>query len=80
MVLQSVGNEIKTFPAVPKAFADMEFYGLPATNGIKVSGVMKGGKTQRVWFEKDGKILLDVKDKEAVSVTLVGDKLVLNKK
>ncbi|MDR0830481.1 MAG: hypothetical protein LBN95_10295, partial [Prevotellaceae bacterium] len=79
MVLQSVDNEIKVFPAVPKVFADIEFYNLPATGGIKVSGVMKGGKTQNVRFEKEGKTLLEVKDKDAVSVRWIGDRLVLNK-
>jgi hypothetical protein len=58
MVLQSVDNEIVTFPAVPQAFADIEFYDLPATNGVRVSGIMKGGKVQKVWFEKDGETLL----------------------
>jgi hypothetical protein len=79
MVLQSVGNEIRVFPAVPKVFADMEFYNLPATNGIRVSGVMKGGKTQSARFEKNGKTLLEVKGKDHISVTIKGDKLVLNK-
>jgi hypothetical protein len=65
MVLQSVGDEIRVFPAVPKAFGDIEFYNLPATGGVKVSGVMKGGKIQRVWLEKDGKTVLDVTEKEA---------------
>jgi hypothetical protein len=80
MVLQSVGNEIKVFPAVPKAFADIEFYNLPATDGIRVSGVMKDGKTQRVWFEKDGKTLLNVKDKDHISVSVVNDQLKETKK
>jgi hypothetical protein len=79
MVLQSVGNEIKVFPAVPKAFADIEFYNLPATGGIRVSGVMKGGKTRYVRFEKDGKTLLEVKDKEAVSVSLADGRLIQSK-
>jgi hypothetical protein len=78
MVLQSVGNEIKVFPAVPKAFADIEFYNLPAIDGIRVSGVMKGGKTQSVRFEKDGNTLLEVSGKEHVKVLWDKNKLKLN--
>jgi hypothetical protein len=79
MALQTVGDEIKVFPAVPKAFGDIEFYNLPAMNNIRVSGIMKGGKTQQVWFEKDGKTLLEVSGKDGVSAKWVKDKLVLNK-
>ncbi|MDR1372676.1 MAG: hypothetical protein LBJ17_06075 [Dysgonamonadaceae bacterium] len=59
MALQSVDDEIRVFPAVPEAFADIEFYSLPATDGIRVSGIMKGGKLQKVLFEKRGKILFE---------------------
>ncbi|KAA6309484.1 hypothetical protein EZS27_039032, partial [termite gut metagenome] len=75
MVLQSTGNEIKVFPAVPKAFANIEFYNLLATDGIRVSGVMKGGKAQRVWFEKDGKQLLEINNKDRISVKWVNNQL-----
>jgi hypothetical protein len=77
MVLQSAGNEIKVFPAVPKAFEDIEFYNLPATDGIRVSGVMKGGKAQKVWFEKDGKQLLEIKNKDHIQVRWINNRLVL---
>ena len=79
MVLQSVGNEIKAFPAVPKAFADnIAFYRLPATGGIRVSGEMKNGQVQYVRFEKDGKILLETTGhRTPVSVSLVNGKPVL---
>jgi hypothetical protein len=40
---------------------------------------MKGGKAQRVWFEKDGKTLLEVNGKDRVSAKWVKDKLLLNK-
>jgi hypothetical protein len=65
MVLQSVGDEIRVFPAVPKAFGDIEFYNLPATGGIRASGVMKSGKIQWVRLEKDEKTVLNVTEKEA---------------
>jgi hypothetical protein len=78
MVLQSTGNEIKVFPAVPKAFADIAFYNLPATNGIRVSGEMKNGQVQYVRFKKDGKIVLETTGKAPVSVTLVNGKLTAN--
>jgi hypothetical protein len=77
MVLQSVGNEIKVFPAVPKAFADIEFYNLPAIDGIQVSGVMKGGKTQNVRFEKEGKTLMEISGKD-IKVLWDKNKLKLN--
>jgi hypothetical protein len=78
MVLQSAGNEIKVFPAVPKAFANIAFYNLPATNGIRVSGEMKNGQVQYARFEKDGNILLETTGKTPVSVTLVNGKLSVN--
>jgi hypothetical protein len=79
MVLQSSGNEIKVFPAVPKAFADIAFYNLPAINGIRVSGEMKNGQVQYVRFEKDGTVLLETTGKMPVTVTLVNGKLIVNK-
>ena len=78
MVLQTVGNEIRVFPAVPKAFSDIEFYNLPAANGIRVSGTMKNGKTQSVKFEKDGKILKEIKNKDKVVVLWKDNKLIEN--
>ncbi|MDR1592986.1 MAG: hypothetical protein LBS43_00700, partial [Prevotellaceae bacterium] len=80
MVLQSTGNEIKVFPAVPKAFADIAFYNLPATNGIRVSGEMKNGEVQFVRFEKNGQILLETKGKTPVTAMFVNGKLVLDVK
>jgi hypothetical protein len=79
MVLQTVDDEIKVFPAVPKAFENIEFYNLPAMNNIRVSGVMKNGKAQEVWFEKDGKTLLQVNGKDRINVKWVNDKLMLTK-
>ena len=78
MVLQSVGNEIKVFPAVPKAFAhNIAFYRLPATGGIRVSGEMKNGQVQYVRFEKNGKVLLETTNRTPVSVSVVNGKPVL---
>ena len=62
MVLQTVGNEIRVFPAVPKAFQNIEFYNLPTIDGIRVSGVMKNGKTEKISFVKDGEIVKEVAD------------------
>jgi len=50
MVLQTVDGEIRTFPAVPKVFSDIEFYNLPAKGGLRVSGVMKNGRQIGVWY------------------------------
>jgi hypothetical protein len=75
MVLQSVGNEIRVFPAVPKAFADIAFYQLPAINGIRVSGEMKNGQVRYVRFEKDGKILLETTGKTPVTASLINGKV-----
>ncbi|MDR1561586.1 MAG: hypothetical protein LBS54_00670 [Dysgonamonadaceae bacterium] len=52
MVLQSDGNSIRTFPAVPKAFPDIEFYNLPAAGGIRVSGIMRAGKRESVRYDR----------------------------
>jgi hypothetical protein len=71
MVLQSWGDEIKIFPAVPSAFADISFHNLPATGGIRVSGDMKNGQIRYVRFEKDGQLLLETKGKTPITVTLV---------
>jgi hypothetical protein len=80
MVLQSVGNDIKVFPAVPKAFSDIAFHNLPATDGIRVSGEMKNGKVQYVRFEKNGKVLLETTDgKTPVVASEVNGRLVLKK-
>jgi hypothetical protein len=80
MVLQSVDKDIKVFPAVPEAFADIAFYNLPATGGIRVSGEMKSGQVQYVRFEKDGKVLLETAGSKApVTASLVNGRLVLRK-
>jgi hypothetical protein len=60
MVLQTVGSEIRVFPAVPKAFQNIEFYNLPTIDGVRVSGIMKNGKTEKITFEKDGKIIKEI--------------------
>ena len=60
MVLQTVGDEIRVFPSVPKAFQNIEFYNLPTIDGIRVSGVMKNGKTAKISFVKDGKTVKEV--------------------
>jgi hypothetical protein len=79
MVLQSVNEEIKVFPAVPKAFNNISFYNLPAINGVRVSGEMKEGEIQYVRFEKDGKTLLETTGKTPVTASFVNGKLVLKK-
>lgn len=80
MVLQSVGNDIKVFPAVPDAFGDIAFYQLPAIDGIRVSGEMKNGQVQHVRFEKDGQVLLETTTaKTPFTVSLVNGKLIMRK-
>jgi hypothetical protein len=75
MSLQSAGDEIRVFPAVPEQFGDIEFYNLPATGGVRVSGAMKGGKTQFVRFEQNGKTLLEVTGKDRVKARWTKGKL-----
>jgi hypothetical protein len=75
MVLQTVDDEIRVFPAVPKAFENIEFYNLPAIDGIRVSGIMKNGKTQTVKFEKNGKVIKGIAGKNNVSVKVKKGKL-----
>jgi hypothetical protein len=79
MVLQSVDNDIKVFPAVPKAFADIAFYNLPAINGVRVSGEMKNGQIQFVRFEKDGNVLLETTGKAPIIASFVNGKLKIKK-
>jgi hypothetical protein len=80
MVLQSIGNDIKVFPAVPEAFGDIAFYQLPAIDGIRVSGEMKNGQVQHVRFEKDGQVLLETTTaKTPFTVSLVNGKLIMRK-
>ena len=51
MLLQSWGNKIRVFPAVPRSWKNIAFDGLLAAGGFKVSAVRKGGKTQFVSIE-----------------------------
>jgi hypothetical protein len=50
MVLQSDVDGIRVFPAVPGVFGDIEFYNLPAWGGVRVSGVMRDGVVEGVWY------------------------------
>ncbi|MDR0725522.1 MAG: hypothetical protein LBF59_05895, partial [Prevotellaceae bacterium] len=59
-----------------KAFENIEFYNLPAIDGIRVSGIMKNGKTQSVKFEKNGKVIKEIAGKNNVSVKLKKEKLI----
>jgi hypothetical protein len=58
MCLQSYNNTIRVFPAIPEEWRDIEFYNLPAVNGIRVSGVLKNGKVKSIIYSKDGIELL----------------------
>ncbi len=48
MLLQSWGNKIRVFPAMPSAWADATYANLSAEGGFLVSAVRKHGKTQWV--------------------------------
>ncbi len=48
MLLQSWGEEIRIFPAVPSQWPDVTFHDLRAEGGFLVSAVRRGGKTQWV--------------------------------
>ena len=69
MILQTVGDVVSIFPAVPKVWKDIEFYGLPAIYGLRVSGAMKDGKVQWIIFRKDGEELLRLSEKAKIKVT-----------
>jgi hypothetical protein len=51
---------------------DIEFYNLPAVNGIRVSGVLKDGKVKSVLYSKDGIELL--KSNTLTNVEVYDDK------
>ena len=51
MLLQSWGNKIRVFPAVPEAWKNTAFDGLLAAGGFKVSASRKAGVTQFVTVE-----------------------------
>ena len=46
MLLQSWGNKIRVFPAVPDSWKDVAYSGLLAEGAFEVSADMKNGKTQ----------------------------------
>ncbi|MFC1765579.1 glycoside hydrolase family 95-like protein, partial [Planctomycetota bacterium] len=46
MLLQSWGDKIRVFPAVPKSWKNIAFDGLLAAGGFEVSAVRKEGKTK----------------------------------
>ena len=48
MLLQSWGNKLRVFPAVPGAWANVAYANLSAEGGFLVSAVRKRGKTQWV--------------------------------
>ena len=48
MLIQSWGDTLRIFPAVPSAWPDVAFHNLRAEGAFLVSGVRKGGKTEWV--------------------------------
>jgi hypothetical protein len=48
MFIQSWGNKIRIFPAVPEQWKDGSFYHLAAQDGFLVSATLKNGKTEWV--------------------------------
>ena len=51
MLLQSWGDKIRVFPAVPDSWKNVSFDGLLAAGGFKISAVRKDGKTQFISIE-----------------------------
>ena len=51
MLLQSWGDKIRIFPAMPTAWKDASFDRLRAEGGFAVSATRRGGKTTRVWIK-----------------------------
>ncbi|WP_404310095.1 glycosyl hydrolase family 95 catalytic domain-containing protein [Neorhodopirellula lusitana] len=51
MMLQSWGETIRVFPAVPSSWQNISFEGLLAAGGFRVSAVRKDGRTQFVCVE-----------------------------
>ena len=45
MVLQSWGNKIRIFPAIPEQWQDVSFHQLRAEGGFMIDAERKGGKT-----------------------------------
>jgi alpha-L-fucosidase 2 len=48
MVLQSWGNRVRIFPAIPKEWQDVSFHQLRAEQGFVIDAERKGGKTIKV--------------------------------
>lgn len=48
MILQSWGDTIRVFPAIPKSWKNISFDGLLAKGGFEISATRKGGVTQFV--------------------------------
>jgi hypothetical protein len=59
MLLQSYDNKIIPFAAIPEKWKDVEFYDLPASKGIRVSGKMENGAVEWVRYYRDGKELTE---------------------
>ena len=51
MLLQSWGDKIRIFPAMPSAWKDASFDRLRAEGGFVVSALRRGGQTARVWIK-----------------------------
>lgn len=90
MVLQSWGDTIRVFPAIPKSWQDVSFDGFLAKGGFTLSAAKKGGKTQFVSVTSNAgepcKLLLDfVPDRiegisESAVTTLPNGRMELNLK
>ena len=58
MIVQSYDNIIKVFPALPDHWKNIEFYDLPVQNGIKISGILKDGKSNSIALKKGDKLII----------------------
>jgi hypothetical protein len=77
MLVHSCDNRIEVFPAVPTVWKDVEFYDLPVERGIRVSALMKDGRTQWVCYSKDGMPLLESSESAPVQILTEKNRTVL---
>ncbi|MEO1010880.1 MAG: hypothetical protein AAFX53_06205 [Bacteroidota bacterium] len=57
MVVNSRGNDIVPFPAVPEDWTNLVFHQVPAKGGRHVSGTLKNGEVQYFRVEKNKKVM-----------------------
>ncbi len=78
MLVQSMNDTIKVFPAVPGIWKDISFYDLPAENGIRVSGKMTGGAVEWIKLHKEGKEIAMSREKTNFEVKIKNNRVIVN--